>query len=42
MQAVLLAVSWVMVQVVGEGVGELLRAVVLVVEIEEDAVMVVK
>jgi hypothetical protein len=41
-RAVLLAVSWVVVQVMGKGVGELLRAVVLVVEIEEDAVMVVK
>jgi hypothetical protein len=30
------------VQVVSEGVGELLRAVVLVVEIEEEAVMVVE
>jgi len=39
--AVLLAVSQVVVQVADEGVGKLLRAVVLVVEIEEDVVMVV-
>jgi hypothetical protein len=38
----LLVVSQVVVQVVGEGVGELLSAVVLVVEIEEDAMMVVE
>jgi hypothetical protein len=38
----LLAVSQVVVQVVDEGVGELLRAVMLVMEIEEDAIMVVE
>ena len=41
-RAMLLAVSQGMVQVVGKGVGELLRVVVLVGEIEEDAVMVVE
>jgi hypothetical protein len=40
--AILLAVSRVVVQVVGKGVGKLLRAVVLVVVIEEDSVMVVE
>ena len=42
MRAVLLAVSRVVMQGVGEGVGERRRAVMLVMEIEEDAVMVVE